>query len=220
MKKMLAAECVLDFDLYPRNNVDSSNVSRIMMALEAGHELPPVVIDRKTKRVIDGFHRIRATLRVFGAEAMIAVIEKDYASEKEMFLDAVRYNAHHGAPLDSADRTRCLIMAERLRISLDSVAQALSVKKSKLSDMKATRIGTANGIQIPLKRTISAQFAGEKLTPIQVEANTKLSGMSQAFYVNQVITLIEADMLDSENEYLMERLKVLHGLLDGVLAAL
>ena len=37
------------------------------------------------------------------------------------------------------------------------------------------------------------------------------------FYVNQVVELIEAKLLDTDDEALMCRLKVLHGLLDGLL---
>lgn len=219
MKRMKAAELVLDFDLYPRNNVDSHNVKNITDALAAGASLPAVVIDKKSKRVIDGFHRTKAVLRLYGEDAEIDVIEKVYKDESEMFLDAMRYNASHGAKLDPCDRTRCTIIAERLHIPLDMVAGALHMPVEKLGHLRTDRTATAGGLTVPLKRTISEQFAGKKLTKRQQEANVKLSGMQQVFYVNQVIELLEAKMLDTSDERLMERLQVLHGLMEEVLVA-
>lgn len=220
MRKMKAAELVLDFDMYPRNNVDAHNVKNIVDALSAGIEIPPVVIDKKSKRVVDGFHRVRAHLRLYGEDAQIMVVEKAYKSDADLFLDAMRYNASHGAKLDPCDRTHCTIIAERLSIPLDAVAGALNMPVDKLATLQNTRTGrSSSGLAIPLKRTVSRQFSGKRLTKRQVEANEKLSGMNQVFYVNQIIELIESGMLDLEDGNLAERLRVLHGHLDSVLTA-
>lgn len=213
MKTMKVAALVLDFDLYPRNSVDSHNINNLKDALLAGSELPPIVIDQKSKRVVDGFHRVKAYLGLYGDEATASVVEKNYRNERELFLDAMRYNAQHGAKLDSCDRTHCIIIAERLKISSEDVAGALHMSVDKLASLKADRMATAGGLAIPLKRTIRWK-AGSKLSPAQVEANDKLSGMNQQFYVNQLITLLETDLLDTADELLMGRLQVLRGLLE------
>lgn len=220
MKTMKAAELVLDFDLYPRNNVDTSNVRAMVDALAAGVELPPVIIDRKSKRVIDGFHRTKAALRFHGDDAEIVVIEKNYATEAAMFLDAMKYNASHGARLDSADRARCTIIAERLSIPTEAVAGALHTSVDKIGALRTDRTARdCSGMTIPLKSTIR-HMAGKKLTKRQEETNTRSSGMNQVFYVNQVIDLIEAKLLNMEDEGLMERMRVLHGLLEKILVAM
>lgn len=219
MRKVKAAELVLDFDLYPRNNVDAHNVKNLVDALSAGTELPPVIIDKKSKRVVDGFHRVRAHLRLYGEDAEITVVEKSYKDEAAMFLDAMRYNASHGAKLDPCDKTHCVLIAERLSIPPEAVAGALNMPVDKLATLRTTRTATATGgLTIPLKRTISKQFAGRRLNKRQVEANEKLSGMNQVFYVNQLVELIESNMLDTEDDQLIQRLRHLHDLLDGVLA--
>lgn len=217
MRKVKAAECVLDFDLYPRHNVDTTNVKHIVNALSAGVEVPPIIIDKKSKRVTDGFHRVKAHLYLWGDDAEIMAVEKEYKNEKDMFLDAMRYNATHGAKLDSHDRTHCTIIAQRLRIPLDDVAAALHMPKDKLGELKHGRTATAGGLTIPLKNTVRS-FAGKALTKRQVEANQKLSGMNQTFYVNQLIELLESKMLDLNDDRLIERMKLLHELLDDVLA--
>jgi len=220
MRTMKCAELVLDFDLYPRNNLDGHNIRAIADARKAGVELPPVIADKKSKRVVDGFHRVKERLQTGGPDAEIEVIEKTYRNEKEMFLDAMRYNAAHGARLDPCDRTRCTIIADRLRIPLDSVAGALNMPVDKLAGLKADRTarGNGQGLTVALKHTIR-HMAGKKLTKRQREANDRSSGMNQAFYVNQIIDLIEADLLDKADEKLLERLRKLHGLLEELLAA-
>ena len=216
MKQVKAASLVLDFDLYPRNNVDSHNVRGIIDAMEAGTELPPVIIEKKTRRVVDGFHRTRAVLQR-DPEGEITIVEKVYHSDKELFLDAMRYNAAHGARLDPCDRTRCTLIAERLSIPIDSVAGALNMPVDKLAGLRETRTATVRGgLSIPLKRTI-AHMAGRQLSKAQASANDGLSGMNQSFYVNQIISLIETGLLNKDDEKLMERLTRLYELLDGLL---
>ena len=219
MKKMKAAELVLDFGLYPRNNVDEHNVKNLVDALAAGTELPPVIIDRKSKRVVDGFHRVRAHLRLFGDNAEIDVITKNYKNDAELFLDAMRYNASHGAKLDTCDRTHCVIIAERLSIPLDAVAGALHMPERNLGALRNDRTAQGpGGLAVALKRT-NRHFAGLQLTKVQEEANRRSSGMNQVFYVNQIIDLIESKLLDTEDKKLLGRLRDLHGLLEGLLVS-
>lgn len=218
MKTLKAAELILDFDLYPRNNVDSHNVRNLVDALLAGAELPPVIIEKKTKRVVDGFHRVRAVLQHGGPTAEITVIEKTYKDDGELFLDSMRYNSAHGAKLDPCDRSHCAIIAERLMLSLDAVAGALHMPADKLGELVQCRTAKGSGgLSIPLKRTFS-NFAGRKLNKQQEETNRRSSGMQQAFYVNQVIEMIESKMIDTTDENLLDRLRKLDEVLDEVLA--
>lgn len=217
MKIVKAAELVLDFDLYPRNNLDAHNIRSICDAMDLGETMPAVVICRKSRRVVDGFHRVRAALRR-DPDSSIEVIEKTYQNDRELFEDAMRYNGSHGARLDPCDRTRCVIIAERLSIPIERVAGALHMSVEKLGALRETRTATSGGLLIPIKRTIE-HMAGRKLTKAQSEANDGLSGMNQQFYVNQLISLIETGLLDKRDERLIVRLTRLQELLDGVLAA-
>lgn len=218
MREMKAAELVIDYTLYPRNNVDALNKRQIVEAIKEGERMPPVVIDKKSKRVVDGVHRTLGYLEV-DENSNIDVIEKTFKNDAAMFLEAMRLNAHHGARLDPCDRTHCLIVATKLKISLDAVAGALHVPIEKLGRLQDTRMAkTRGGLSIPLKRTMS-HMAGRRLTKQQVNANERSSGMNQSFYPNQIIDLIENDLLDKEDEKLLERLQHLHGLLDTLLAA-
>ncbi|MEU1509488.1 MULTISPECIES: transcriptional regulator [unclassified Kitasatospora] len=63
--------------------------------------LPPILVDRRTMRVIDGIHRLMAA-SLKGRHA-IDVRFFDGSSE-EAFLKAVESNIEHGLPLSQADR--------------------------------------------------------------------------------------------------------------------
>lgn len=221
MRKMKVGELVFDFDLYPRGSVNTHHVAELGRALESGASFPPVIIDKKSKRIADGFHRAKLYLRKFGESHQLDVIEKSYRNDKELFLDAIRYNAAHGLKMDTHDKAHCALLASKLGIDDGAIADAMHVDAGYIGSLRVDRsatTGLGEGIAVPLKRTIR-HMAGKHLNKEQVSANERLSGMSQVFYVNQVITLISSDLLDKQNGALLSRLKILHELLDGLLVA-
>ncbi|MFJ2581568.1 ParB N-terminal domain-containing protein [Kitasatospora aureofaciens] len=64
--------------------------------------LPPILVDRRTMRVIDGIHRLMAA-----SLKGLKVIDVRFfdGSREEAFLRAVEANVEHGLPLSQADRT-------------------------------------------------------------------------------------------------------------------
>ena len=212
MRIVKAASLVLDFGLYPRSKVDLHHLSEMCEAERAGVEFPDVVVDGKSKRVVDGFHRVRKQLTVYGEGATISCRFKHYKSEREMFEEAMQLNASHGRNLSSFDKAHCILRAADFGISDEVVAAALSVTEERIELVRTTKVATVkNGdgtLLVPLKRTIGHK-AGKRITVKQQAANQKLGGMAQLFYVNQIILLIESGLLDTENEKLMEKVKQL-----------
>ena len=212
MRKIKASELVMDFDLYPRRTIDAHNVAEIAQAMRLGVAMPAIVICKRSKRVVDGFHRLRAFIRVHGEKAKIECAEKMYKNDGEMFVDAVRYNAAHGRKLNTCDKAHCALKAHALKIDDDFMATAMHVEPAYLKDLRVDRSAVDGELRVPIKRTIS-HMAGQQLTKRQVIANDKLSGMNQVFYVNQIIELIEAKLLDKDNAELFERMAYLGELL-------
>jgi len=60
MVKVALADLVLDYELYPRVRLSDMYVAELAEALRSGVVLPPVVVDRASNRVVDGFHRVKA----------------------------------------------------------------------------------------------------------------------------------------------------------------
>jgi hypothetical protein len=224
MTKRKVGELILDFNVYPRMSVDTQHISYMREALEAGGKFPPLVICAKTLRIVDGFHRHKLYLMAYGSDYEADVIEKSYKRDADLFADAMRLNAEHGRSLSRYDRAHCLLVAEKLTLSLDETAVALGMTVDKLTELRVNRVATLSvsgkgkGAAIPLKRTI-AHMTGKTLTPAQAEVNDRLGGMNQLFYVNQLISLLEADLIDRQNADLMKRLQVLRTLIGKVKVA-
>jgi hypothetical protein len=210
MHMVKLSELVFDFALYPRHQVDMQHVSEIAEAIRAGVEMPPLIADKKSKRVPDGFHRGRAYGQVGGPDVQVPVIFKSYKNTREMLLDAIRYNAQHGKKLSPFDRAHAMILAEKVGISDAVLAQALSMTKARVVSLREKKTALApngkSGTRIALKQTI-AHMAGEKLTKGQREANETLGGMNQLFYVNQLIKLAKNNLFDMTNDELLPKLK-------------
>jgi ParB-like chromosome segregation protein Spo0J len=81
--------------------LEGENAAHIARLAESETPLPPIVVDRRTMRVIDGMHRLMvACLR--GQESV--EVEFFDGSPADAFLLSVRANTTHGLPLSLADR--------------------------------------------------------------------------------------------------------------------
>lgn len=216
MRKFKATDLVVDFELYPRGDVDSQHISYMVRSLEAGHSLPPIIIDEKTRKIVDGVHRWHAWRKWSGKEDIeIECVEKRYQNEANLFVDAVRLNASHGAALTTFDRAKCLLRAEELKINPEDIADALGMTIERAGALRQGRAGhlrvaSIDGTSvvafgkdqmIPLKRTIR-HMSGRTLTKKQAEINEHLGGMEALYYVNQLLMLIDGDLIDLSDERL------------------
>ena len=80
------------------NGEDKAHIARLA---ETDAPLPPILVDRRTLRVIDGMHRLMAAS--LQSLETIEVVFFD-GSEADVFLRAVQENVMHGLPLSLADR--------------------------------------------------------------------------------------------------------------------
>lgn len=218
-----AASLVLDHAVYPRHEINDDNVRSLARAIEAGTSLPVIVAQTKTNRVVDGWHRLKATLKVLGADAKITAEFRTYPDEASLLEEAIRLNAGHGARLTRYDQARCSILAEEMGLSEDRLAVALHLTLDSVRDLKDKKTAIAPAppgqpaLRIPIKATL-IEMHGQQLSERQANANKHAGGMSPRFYVNQVINLIEGDLIDEGNEQLMDALRRLARLLEQRLA--
>jgi hypothetical protein len=205
--------------LWPRRNLSRVNIKRLVEALRCGRDLPPIIADRATKTVVDGFHRIKATEQFAGPDGEIAVEWRLYANEAVMFLDAARLNAGHGEPLTPIDQAFCLNRAEELKIDPLQIIDALNLSKPAIEEIRHGRFAVGpDGQCVILKRSIG-HLAGSTLTPAQVAGNERVGGFPVREYVEQLIAFIEGGLLQEDGDSLLHvRLRHLHGLLSELLA--
>lgn len=78
------------------------NADHARVLAESSEHLPPILVHRRTMRVIDGLHRVLAA-KLLGRETIdVQFFDGD---EDEAFVRAVQANIAHGLPLTLADRT-------------------------------------------------------------------------------------------------------------------
>ena len=127
----------------PRSGgIDSAHVTRLA---ELSTPLPPILVDRRTMRVVDGTHRLLAAL--LRGQSTIAVEFFDGKPE-DAFLRAVEANAVHGLPLSATDRR---VAAEKIIDShphMSDRAIALAVGMGTRSIATIRRRSTEAGQQL------------------------------------------------------------------------
>lgn len=207
-KRMKLADIVRDESLYPRHRVDETHVTALGEALRAGAVLPPLVVEAKSRRLVDGFHRYEAHRRALDADDAEVEVEKvSYADDAALYADAVRRNSAHGRRLTTFDMIRILGRGRELGIEPAEVARFLSVTPATLEALAEGRVGAGPGGEaVPLKRPFEG-LAGKTLTACQIEANRRSSGMQMRFHVNQLLDAIRADVVDWSNGDLADALR-------------
>lgn len=214
MTTMPLAKLVEDFSIYPRHAVDDGNVSSLANALKSGATLPAIVVEKKSNRIVDGWHRARAYRRVLGPEAAVDVEEIEYPSEGELLKDAVRRNSAHGRKLDTIDQVRAMTLCQERGISLQDVAIVLHIPEERLQKL-SVRLATAEKsgpgtvpgtLTVALKRPV-AHMAGEILSPEQMEAHGRAPGVSYLLLVTQLRDALGNGFINTDDERLMMALR-------------
>jgi ParB-like chromosome segregation protein Spo0J len=128
------------------NGEDRAHIARLA---QTDADLPPILVDRRTRKVIDGMHRLMAaSLR---GHQMIDVIFYD-GGEADVFLRAVEANIAHGLPLSQADRraAACRIIETHPQMSDRAIAQSTGLAAKTIASIRrstgdATRLNARVG---------------------------------------------------------------------------
>ena len=168
------AKLVEDMSIYPRHEIDMQHVGGIVQALEAGGQLPPIVADKKSLRIVDGWHRCRAYKRFLGSEGVIDVELRAFRDDKAIMLEAVNLNATHGRKLDRIDQVRIAVMLREFGIQTSRIALALHVTERQVEKLHI-RIATAS---VESHGTITGTTNVALKRPVQHLAGTRLSAGS------------------------------------------
>lgn len=207
------ADLVEDLDFYPRTQVSSVNVTNLVSAIEAGAELPPIVADTKSKRIVDGFHRRRAYLKVLGTNASVQVELRSYATEAELFADAVATNSRHGLPLQEIEKRRIVLRLQDLGIGNDEIANVLQTSPDRVEKIQlkvATVVdGAGDSLRLePLKKPVF-HMQGQQMTQVQAKAHRSAPGTSYLLTVRQLRDAVKFDLINRADGRMVEALTAL-----------
>ena len=194
--KMKALELIIDWALWPRyeaNDLDSTNVSRMKEALRAGIELPPIIADKKSFRIIDGLHRLKAHIAVFGEDTTVSIELREYRNDAEMFLDAARLNTRQGLPLSPKDKVHVILVGRRMKLPLAKIAEAIGMRKEIADELIAKRTATTSkGEVIPLAAG-AMKLAGKRLNKKQEAFARTSNGMQPIVNARLLLNALRAN---------------------------
>jgi hypothetical protein len=244
MNTVTIKDLKLDHDLTIRSEVSEKHVESLVEAIRAGCTLPPIVYERKTMRIVDGLHRVAAYTQLKREEipAMPAAFEDDKEfftislslnAKASKGLDAQeQLDAYEKATaLGITDKEFCeAINVSEAYLDLKKMVRLGTAKKVKTvqlnrdeedeEETKPTvkpRKGTyamSNGSYITL-RGACKHMAGKELSPAQVAAQDRLGGMSQAYYLQQVVLLLSSNLIDLEDKEVVKSLLQIKALINN-----
>lgn len=219
----------LEFDpaLYPRIEISDYHVGEIARAMAGGHELPPVIADRKTRKLVDGTHRWHAAIKQ-GIEE-IACEFRDYEDEAAMFKDACLLNSAHGLNFTARDKLKVLEVGQKFGLKVFDFAILLRTSESYIKAImpRYATVQPGDGQKmkkqekVPLKAS-TRHLSGKTITPQQADAiKGNAPGTSYLLVTRQLISALENNLLPPPEDHpvLWEELVRLAGLLNAVTAA-
>jgi hypothetical protein len=220
IKTLKAIELVFDWNLWPRQSVqklDSTNLARMKAALRSGFELPPIVVNKDDLRIVDGFHRTKAVLSVFGDGGKIKADVREYENDAAMFLEAGTLNAYQGLTMSPKDRAHFIIKCRRMKIPPAVIASALHIDVEKMQEfIKRRSAKTQDGEIIPLAAGSAKALHGKTLTSAQEHYARTANGCLPEMYISMLINALRADALVL-TEKTFARLQELVALIEQIL---
>ena len=150
IRKINPLNLIKDYDLYPRGSgsLDSSHLAMLYGALITGASFPPLIVEKETKKIVDGFHRHEVYLRFIRNKQpenyMIDVDYRKYPTNKEFYLDAIRYNTKHGKNIEGSQRTNAIIKGYDLKINPKSLAAVLIMTVEDVERTIETKVATVS----------------------------------------------------------------------------
>lgn len=219
MTKIALNKIVVDESIYPRSSVSDLNVNRIVSALKTGVAMPPLIVEAGTYRLVDGRHRYEAYVKEEIATAECD--EKVYASEADLFADAVRANIGHGAPLDQFTVRNAIIRLTEYGYQRDQISEVVRLPVDAIEKIeRGFAVSQEDGRPVALKGGLD-HLKGRVLDPQQLQVNRHYSGGKAVFYVRQINELLTNDMASMTKTFVdeMDRLVVLWRQVRGVKSA-
>ncbi|GAI60774.1 unnamed protein product, partial [marine sediment metagenome] len=155
----------LDNSIWPRSSLDEEAIERYRDCLE---DLPPIVVDKETMTVLDGWHRVEAHRR----EGVETISVKYDGCPPHLFLArAYALNARHGLPVDNEVRDQIIVGLSQGKDGYDpmgegEIAQEMGISQPRVSQVVINLLGANIFIKDKIK--------------VREAIRLYLSGMSQA----------------------------------------
>lgn len=144
LSKIKISLLIFDFEVYPRHKISGYHVNELCNVLESGKELDPIVWDKETKIIIDGFHRVKAHKKAYGLDCKIQGYAIECKDKAEMILKGIEYNSKHGLRLSAWDQARCMTLARMYKIRDEIIKKALGIPEERYKKLEKRIVNVKN----------------------------------------------------------------------------
>lgn len=134
-KTIRLGDLVIDPKLTEIRHINPIVVSRYRIAYRNGANMPYIIIDEATKRVVSGNHRTKAMLLEYGEDMPVTVEVRTYKSEAELLTDFAVENSKHGQPMDIFTKRKLSLAMIDAGVTADQIAQIFNVSVKAVVDM-------------------------------------------------------------------------------------
>lgn len=222
MREVPCSDVKLDYAIHPRGELSQEHIERLAAAIRKGESMPPIVVCERSRRVVDGFHRYSAYVLTGDERCLIPIVEKRYRNDADLFLDAIRYNASHGARIEENDYAKCMAVALRLEVDLSSVAGILHIPVGRLGELRV--IGNGNDVRKPIEKNNTGNGRYVPVLSVRSSRSTHPTGYSfrqsdkgVLAAAKRIIRAIDKGTIDLEDGELAGCLVTLRQNLDSLL---
>lgn len=131
--KVKLDDLVVDANIYPRNGINWHKVGEYVEAIQSEEEFPPLVVEKNSKKILDGIHRYHAYKKTGIEETEVEFREVE---EKRFMLTAGMLNSRHGIPLSYSEKQYVAVETAKLddSVTQQELANSLGVSQKTISN--------------------------------------------------------------------------------------
>ena len=223
-QKMKVLELILDWKLWPRHEagkLDSTNVAKLKDILKSGRSFnTPIIVDAASLRVIDGFHRSRALLDVFGDEAETDVLLRDYDNEVAMRMEAAKCANTGALQLTPKDRVHFALGMRRDHVPWPLISEALDMDVERIRKLVDGRSVTTREGKIAVSAAVAplAEYLdGKKADADQEHYARTANGSPPLMHARMLLSALRAAGAIDLNGKALDILRELHTVIGEIL---
>ena len=177
-------DIVVKKEYFPRINLNEETIARYQEIYELGESLPPIIVQKEKKILIDGFHRLEAQKRLGYEDVDVHLMD---IPEDAIYLKSIELNRQHGLPFSREDRNtqiRKLRFETTPPLTYEEIGKAVVLSTSRVGeicrDMEFNINGTINA-KVDLRSNLTPQ-ENEEIQD-RVEAGESTSKIAQDYPV-------------------------------------
>ncbi len=183
--------------------INQQKVNEYAEAMTLGEVFPPMKVDKKSKRLVCGFHRNKGYQIVYNPEEEINVEYKDYKDEAEMLLDAYSDNRKNGLPLSPWDRKKGVFRLKQHNIPEKIIRLTLGLTEERWNKWDADTIIVLNedsGKKEEKPKKGGLNQIEEVSEKVYSNIEKHYSGWNVTFHAKQILMHINDETINKENE--------------------